>query len=76
LQVHICKFAHLQVCKFTKLKNLEHCNLIITILQHYKLQVYKITKSRNYKLQLKKLQVWICKVMQVCKFLNLQIYKI
>jgi len=56
LQVHICKFV--QVCKFTKLKNLESHKLIITILQVYKLQVRickfvqvcKFTKSRNCKL--------------------------
>jgi len=44
------------------------------------LQIYKITKPRNYKLiitnlQLNKLQVHICKfvqVLQVCKFTKLQ----
>jgi hypothetical protein len=91
--------AHFQVCKFTKLKNLKKFKLII--LQLYKLQVcickftslqvYRITKSRNYKLivtnlQLNKLQMCICKFMQVCKFTksrkckliitNLQLYKL
>jgi hypothetical protein len=88
LQVHICKFGDLQVCKFTKLKNLENCKLVIKILHFINckcvfasLQVYKIKKSRNYKLiitnlQLNKLQERICKFVQVYKFANIQSYKL
>jgi hypothetical protein len=90
LQVH--KFVSMQVCKFTKLKNLKKFKLIVTIYNFTNckcafassqvcnstsLQVYKITKSRNYKiivtnLQLNKLQVCMCKFVKVCKFTNSQ----
>jgi len=85
LQVHICKFADLQVSKFTKLKNLENCKLIITIYNFINCkcvfassQVCKFTKSQNYKLIITNLQFNNCKspFANLCKFTSLQIYKV
>jgi hypothetical protein len=75
MQVHICKF--------TKLKNLKNYNLIITILQLYKLQVcickftslqvYKIKKSRNYNLTNCKCAFASSQVFNFTKLQNLEI---